>query len=126
MCLSEAMVKFSYEPRALAVLATHQEAAQGPARCVKVLLEVLLPGDQVHHVPSLLTDTHSVDNLGDVAPGVAHFLDQVAMLFWTIQVIMGRSKSDVEHIHEVVGDRLWNHWSCDLWLDWLLCDWGFW
>lgn len=72
---------------------------------------------------SLLADSHSMDHLRDVAPGITHLLDQIAMLLRAVQIVLGCSEANIEHVHEASSYWLW---SSNLWLNWLLCFLRFW
>ena len=53
----------------------------------------------------LLTNSHSVHHLWDVAPRIAHLLAQVAVLLWAVQVVLGSSETHAEAVHETTTQR---------------------
>ena len=52
----------------------------------------------------LLTNSHSMDHLRDVAPRIAHLLGEMVVLIWAVQVILGSSEANTEAVHETSAE----------------------
>lgn len=81
------VVELSYQFVALEILGVlvHQKIREDPWRRVEEGHIILLPRAEVHGLSGFLADSHRMDHLGDVLPGVADLLLEVLVVCWTIK-----------------------------------------